>query len=87
MGAEHMRCVSLSFLCANDCAHVLLSRLRALEGASLLQQLRKFGLLGLQVAVTANVLLADEDVRDRALAGYLLQRILDSGTIIWIATC
>ena len=37
---------------------------------------------GLQIAVSTNMLLANKDVRHRALVGHLLKRILDRSTII-----
>lgn len=44
--------------------------------------------LCLQVRVTANVLLLDEDVRHTSLTGHFLERILKSCTIVcdWIST-
>lgn len=58
----------------------------SLESASLLQQSRELSLLGLELGVAANVLLADEDVGDSALAGDLLERSLDVGAVVYEQT-
>lgn len=57
-------------------------RLPFLDRASILQHLRQLALLALQLRVAANVLVVDEYVRDRALAGDLLERILDGGAVV-----
>ena len=53
-----------------------------LDGVGVLEQLGELALLCLQLGVAANVLLADEDVGDRALLGDVLKRILDRGTVV-----
>ena len=53
-----------------------------LDSVGILEQLRKLALLGLQLRVTTDVLLADEDVGDGALLGHLLEGVLDGGTIV-----
>jgi hypothetical protein len=53
-----------------------------LDGTSLLQQTGQLELLTLQVRVTANMLLSDEDVWDRALGRDFRKRILNSGAIV-----
>lgn len=53
-----------------------------LNSTGILQKLRKLGLDILEVGVTANVLLLDEDVGNGALAGDLLKGILNGGSII-----
>jgi len=55
-----------------------------LDSVGVLEQLRKLALLGLQLRVTADVLLANEDVGDGALLGHLLEGILDGGTVVCI---
>lgn len=52
-----------------------------LEGADVGQQRLELLGLGLEVAVATNVLLADEDVGHCALAGQLLEGVLDGGAI------
>merc|ERR1711915_1161377 len=53
-----------------------------LNSVGILEQLRELALLALQLGVAANVLLADENVGDRALVGHLFKGILNSGTVI-----
>ena len=50
----------------------------------MLQQLWQLALLGLQIRVSSNVLLLDENIGNRALAGYALKGVLDGSTIIYI---
>jgi hypothetical protein len=59
--------------------YILLYRL---DSVGILEQLRKLALLGLQLRVTTDVLLADEDVGDGALLGHLLEGVLDGGAIV-----
>lgn len=54
-----------------------------LEGTSSLEQTRELVHLGLEVGVTADVLLADEDVGDGALVGDLLKSGLNVGAVIY----
>lgn len=48
----------------------LLSYGRHLDSTSILEQVVELTLLGLQIAVSTNVLLGDEDVGDGGLAGH-----------------
>ena len=57
--------------------------LQALNSSGLLQQVRQLAALSLQIRVPADMLVVDEDVRDGALVGDFLQRILDGRSIIW----
>ena len=54
----------------------------ALSSSRLLQQLRKLATLGLQIRVPTNVLVVDEDIRDGALLGHFLERVLDRCSVI-----
>ncbi|KMU85120.1 hypothetical protein CIHG_02902 [Coccidioides immitis H538.4] len=55
-----------------------------LQRTSSLEQSRQFRLAGLQVRVSTDVLVVDEDVGNGALVGDLLESGLDSGAIIWM---
>lgn len=74
--AQHysMRCVRCSLT-----SHLLIYHL---DSVGVLEQLRKLALLGLELRVTTNVLLADEDAGDGALLGHLLEGVLDGGAIV-----
>jgi hypothetical protein len=54
-----------------------------LNGTSILQELSKITLLGLEIRVATNVLLLDVDVGNGGLTVDFLQRSLDIGTIIY----
>lgn len=56
--------------------------LHYLDGVGVLEQLGELALLGLQLRVTTDVLLADEDVGDRALLGHLLEGVLNGGAVV-----
>ena len=75
--AQHyrMRCVRCSLI-----SHLLIYHL---DSVGILEQLRKLALLGLELRVTTDVLLADEDVGDGALLGHLLEGVLDGGAIVY----
>jgi hypothetical protein len=64
------------------CNTQILSSISSLQSTSRLQQLWELALLGLQVRVSTNVLVIDEDVWDGALSADLLESILDLGSII-----
>lgn len=53
------------------------------DGACVFQQRRQATLLGLQVRVSANVFLSDEDIRHGRLAGQIGEGGLDSTSIVW----
>ena len=53
-----------------------------LDRMRILQQLWQLLLLALQFRIAANVLLTDEDVRDRALMGHAFQSILNIGAVV-----
>ena len=55
---------------------VLLDRIR------LFQQLWQLSFLGLQLRVTTDMLVIDEDIRNRALMGDVLEGILDGCTVV-----
>jgi hypothetical protein len=73
---EHysMRCVRCSLI-----SHLLIYHL---DSVGILEKLGKLALLRLELRVTTDVLLADEDVGDGALLGHLLEGVLDGGTIV-----
>jgi len=50
----------------------------------LLEHVLQLRLLGLQVRVSANVLLGDEDIGDGALAGHFFEGVLDRGTVVYV---
>ena len=54
-----------------------------LDGIRLLQQIWKLALLGLELRIATNVLLLDEYVWDGALLSDLLERVLNSGAVIY----
>ena len=58
--------------------------LHHLGSTGLLQQARELLLLCLQIRVSTDVLLLDEDVRDGTLAGYLVESVLHCSTIVYI---
>lgn len=53
-----------------------------LQGTSILQQLRELASNSLEVGVTTDVLLVDEDVGHGALVGDLLESSLDGGAVV-----
>jgi hypothetical protein len=55
-----------------------------LQGTGSGKQSRELGLPVLQVRVTANVLLANVDVGDSALAGDFLESGLNSGAVLYL---
>jgi hypothetical protein len=60
-------------------SHILIYHL---DSVGILEQLGKLALLRLELRVTTDVLLADEDVGDGALLGHLLESVLDGGAIV-----
>jgi hypothetical protein len=54
-----------------------------LESTGILQQAWEILLYGLEIRVSTNVLLVDEDVWNRALTGQVLEGGLDSRSIIY----
>lgn len=56
-----------------------------LESAGLLEKVLELAALeqALQVRVAANVLLGDEAVGDGALAGDLVEGVLDGAAVVW----
>lgn len=60
-----------TFFAAND-----------LDGARFLEQVRKLLLLRLELRVSSDVLLCDEDVGDSGLTGHVAEGRLDRGAII-----
>lgn len=64
--------------------HIHTYHTSTLGSTGLLKQLRQLTLLGLQVAVAADVGLLDVDVGHRALARDLLERALDLGAVVCI---
>jgi len=65
-----------------SCPNTTLSISSRLDGVCIFQELGELLLLALQLGVSTNVLLADEDVRNGALVGHVCKRILDIRTII-----
>lgn len=57
----------------------------SLDSLSILEQRWQLALLSLEVRVAADVLLANEDIRDRALASHFFKRILDLGAVVYEA--
>ena len=53
-----------------------------LQSASILQQLRQIALLGLQIRISTNVLLADPNAWDSRLACHFGKSALDCGAVI-----
>ena len=56
-----------------------------LDCICLLQNLWQLALLRLQLRIAADVLVVDEDVRNRALLGHLFKSVLDSRAIVFRA--
>lgn len=54
----------------------------ALNSSGFLQQVRQLATLGLQIRVPTNVLVVDENIRDGALLGDFLERVLDRCSVI-----
>jgi len=63
-------------------ANPALARCTRLDGTGVLQQAIELRFLRLQIAVSTNVLLRDEDIGDASLAGNFLEGILESCAII-----
>lgn len=61
---------------------LIVDRVRCLNSSSILEQRRQIALLSLQVRVSANVLLRNEDVGHGGLASHLAERALDRGTVV-----
>lgn len=59
------------------------SRESHLEGTGSGKQIGELRLLALQIGVTANVLLVDEDVGNSALTGDFLESALDGGAVLY----
>lgn len=79
--------VSIYYL-AYDChpSSVLFTRLAcltSLDGVRFLQKIWQLALLRLQLRVTADVFLTDEDVWDGALGGNFFEGILNRGAVGW----
>jgi hypothetical protein len=74
--------MSMPILCVVPCSLISHLFLNRLDSVGILEQLRKLALLALQLRVTTDVLLADEDVGDGALVGHLLESVLDGGAIV-----
>lgn len=67
---------------ASKILHAAHQKCYASNGASILQQSGELALLGLEVAVAANVLLLDVDIGHATLARDFLQGVLDRGSVV-----
>ena len=83
--ARQYECHLLPGICARSCDCDLQST--SLNSTGRLQESVELSLLCLKLAVSSNVVLADEDVGNASLAGDVFESILKGGSIVCANTC